>query len=189
MKNIAIIATTLLLFLCSLSCKKEKTLYETRQSNSVGSITALLNGKQWTSDVVYSGKLQNSRFGFTAYILNSEGWYRQALGFASVNPMANEPVYSWINDDGTNKSSTFLSNNCIASFGLMEEDAGENNYNVVSSGYDNHYVITNYDPASGFVEGTFQVKFYRSHIEMPRTQGLPDTLYFTDGHFRVQIQQ
>lgn len=189
MKTLYIILLTLLVL--SASCKKEKDPWALDKSQNAGTMTAMLNGKVWETDIVTTNisTQTSSRVDIRGGVF-VEGIERQKISIGSIDPRKEKQViYNFLHmtDDYTGypRDSTV----CFSNYILKAYDYIEDDYLVLETA-DNYIKIDNYDPTNPRVKGSFQLTLYRTGIkEREAYQNMPDTLRFTKGQFDIVIQE
>jgi hypothetical protein len=185
---LAALAGTLLLGSCGLTGSSEK---KKAKSDSTFFL-ATLNGEE-----VWSGKpnatfSKQGRFDWLALFADSmynPGLYKEQLSFHT--PFQRNGEYSMVEvnrelDDGRSRISG-------ASFYVNEGDVLLSTYSPTDDTLDNQLMITSYDTTTGIMEGTFRTTVVVDSADRESEPGepprhRPDTLRFTNGEFRVEVE-
>ena len=178
------------------SCKKEtyKTRYDELLPRNNGTMSGFLNGSEWKSDIYvasYFRSAENSdTVDFTARIFKN-GYEIQQLSIGRINLLSSiQEIQSMIRYDSIgNKFHYVEPTACYSTFFPMDVDVPENAYWVYENeNTNNHVKIEVYNSDIKKVKGSFEVHYVRVSKDGPLTQGLPDTLHFTNGKFEFQLK-
>lgn len=172
--------------------KKTQSHGEKSLANSSGIIRATLNGNPWSVDAV-SLDFQDD-LGKKIHILGEifhEG--SSEIHDLSIGNIAllngKQQILNrvrWTSPDHT--TAVQRQDTCVASFSAYNYDETDNIYSVLEEA-DNYIMLEDYTYPQVRIKGKFQLTLYRNKIDTKQqTQGLADTLRFTDGVFFAEIK-
>ena len=146
--------------------------------------TATLNGEPWTAEVQPSGINSEDRFDIVGIRYSETSFWNEQLVFSL--PFRGTGSYSlvWGERQG---------NLYGASFFEVDGDARLATYYPLPDSATNYVRVTSYDPDTGIMKGRFRTTVVVSPEDRLDEPGEPprrrvDTLRFTDGSFRVVIE-
>ena len=185
-----------LLICMFLSCKKEayKTRYDELLPQNNGVVSGLLNGQEWRSNICRASYFKSNNTSDTINITASifiNGYERQNLNIGKISLLsATQKIESTIRYDSVRqKYYTVDVNGCYSVFFPVDVDVPENVYWLYEDETTNNHVkIEEYNTATKEIRGSFEGHYTRVQKDRPLTQGLPDTLHFTNGKFEFQLK-
>lgn len=185
MRNITYLILILTFSFISNSCEKEENNNpEIPEWAEWSKITALKNGETWEADAMASIDERHNKDSVTisGYIFNSNSYLRQALSIGCVPlKVALYNVYrrNYTNDIRVSATYTTFSD---------DGDVVEDRFVVLES-QNNFIDIKNVDLTNMEMSGTLQITFIRDSLDTIDNPSLADTIFFTDGVFRIKITE
>ncbi|MFP4025537.1 MAG: DUF6252 family protein [Thiohalospira sp.] len=181
MRNIIILILLSIFSFVSNSCEKEENNNpEIPEWGEWSKITALKNGEIWKASSV--AIIDNNKDSVTiqANVLNSSGYWRESLKLRCV-PIKEGlfTVYRRIYTNDTKISATYTT---FSDDGDVVEDRF-----VVLESQNNYIEIKQVDLTNMEMSGTLQITFVRDSLDTVDNPSLGDTIFFTDGKFRLKI--
>jgi len=178
MRNIFYLILLLIISFTNHGCKKEEN--NNPEIQDWCKITASKNGLKWEASAGAIKKRQDTVI-VQILVRNQAGYLRESLIIRNL-PIAvgNYVIYKRILN--SNQLNTYASYNTISDDGDVIEDM----FDVLES--ENNYIeIKKVDLTNMEMSGTLQITFIRNALDPIDNPSLGDTIFFTDGVFRIRI--
>lgn len=178
MRNIIYLILILIFSFINNSCEKDGN--NNPEIPEWSKVTALKNGEIWEASAV-AFKYEQDTVLIQIQVRNQAGYLRESLIVRNLPiRVGNYLIYKRI--PNSNQLNTNASFNTISDDGDVVEDRF-----VVLESQNNYIEIKQVDLTNMEMSGTLQITFIRDSLDTIDNPSLGDTIFFTDGVFRLKI--